>query len=98
MQRATASVDREETIPMRKLFCAQLACLTFGLSATAAAGELQGTPEPVGANDYAAAPAILYIPMEAITLVPLAACPIPQGGNDNPGLGCSDLVTEETMF
>src|SRR5688500_5995811 len=100
MQRATASVDREETIPMRKFSCAVMSCLAFGLSTSAAADEpLQTIPDPVGAVDYAAAHAILYIPTEAIDLVPTDECIIPmQSGNDNPQLGCTDLVTEATTF
>ena len=84
---------------MRKFSCAVMSCLAFGLSATAAADEpLQTTPEPVGAFNYDAAPAVLYIPTEAVDLVPVAMCEIPQMNDDNPALGCTDLVLDPATF
>jgi MYXO-CTERM domain-containing protein len=84
---------------MRTFSCAVTTCLALGLSATAVAADpVTSKPDPVGANDYNAAHGVLYIPTEAIDLVPVDMCPIPQQGNDNPGLGCTDLVAEPTTL
>src|SRR5688572_805408 len=59
---------------------------------------VQSTPDPLGAFNYAAVHGVLYIPVESVTLVPASECSIPQGGDDNTGLGCTNLVGEETTF
>ena len=48
-------------------------------------------------NSAGADPGILYIPTEAIDLVPTAECPIAQGGQPHSGLGCGGVAEAGTV-
>ena len=44
-----------------------------------------------------AEPAIVYVPTEAIDLVPTEMCPVPQSGQSNTGLGCGGVAEAGTV-
>lgn len=44
-----------------------------------------------------AEPAIIYVPTEAIDLVPTEFCPVPQSGQSNAGLGCGGVADAATI-
>jgi len=71
---------------------------SLSMSPRAADVPASNAPDPVGAFDYEPVHGLLYIPVEEVTLVPTWACPMPQGGDDAPGLGCAALVDEEVSF
>lgn len=79
---------------MKRSIAFLFACSIVSLSTVAQAGDLQSQPDPVGAFDYEAAPATLFIPQEAIPLTPAEMCSYPQGGGDNAGLGCVGGLAE----
>ncbi len=73
---------------MKRTIATLFATSSFAIAATAHADELQSRPEPLGAYDYDAAPAVLFVPTEPVDLVPATMCPVSTGGQSNSGLGC----------
>lgn len=73
---------------MKRSIAFLFACSIGSISTVAAAGDLEQRPDPVGAYEYDAAPAVLFIPDASIPLTPSDMCAYPQGGGDHAGLGC----------
>lgn len=74
--------------------CSWIAVATLVVPATASAAELGTHREPLHATEYEAAPATVFIPLEAIPLVPSSVCPVPQAGENNSALGCVEGLDE----
>lgn len=65
---------------------------------SAAGPELAPPRDPVGAYEYDAAPATLFVPIDAIALVPADLCPVPGNTSGNSALGCVDGLDEATDY